>query len=142
MIEARIAHASAPRVDPANSAFRRPGAIGRIVRSTMLLSISTRPSVRNTVNPFQWLSVYLIAFARSDFCRLLSEALHQPNLESLEDRFCLGLSDNATLGGRPTTNPFLDLIHHPYPLQRLGRHRRLRLLVNLKELPAGGRQTV
>src|SRR5689334_24984668 len=76
MMEARIAHASAPRVDPANSAFRRPSAIGRIVRSTMLLSISPRPSVRNTVNPFQWLSVYLIAFARSDGGQLTACSAH------------------------------------------------------------------
>ena len=51
--DARIAQLSAPPQLPANSEFRRPRAIGRIARSTVLESISIRPSSRKAVNPTQ-----------------------------------------------------------------------------------------
>ena len=44
--------------------------IGRIERSTVLVSTSTRPSVRNTVRPPQWPSVYLIASARGNLAEM------------------------------------------------------------------------
>jgi hypothetical protein len=39
----------------------RCSAMGRIVRSTALLSISMRPSVRNRINLSQYLAIYLSA---------------------------------------------------------------------------------
>src|SRR4051794_30790205 len=51
--DARIAHRSPPESDPAKRAFFRPNGIGRMARSTVLLSTSTRPSDKNTVSPFQ-----------------------------------------------------------------------------------------
>ena len=47
---------SAPASCPAKSAFLRLRAIGRMVRSTLLLSISTRPSIRNSCRPSQYLA--------------------------------------------------------------------------------------
>src|SRR3954470_15161394 len=41
-------------------------AIGRMVRSTVFVSTSIRPSSRNTVRPAQWPSIYLIASTRLD----------------------------------------------------------------------------
>ena len=55
--EASTAQRSPPRCDPANSAFFLPSGIGRMPRSTVLLSTSTRPSTRNTVSPSQCPSV-------------------------------------------------------------------------------------
>src|SRR5882762_5653477 len=46
--------------------FLAPSLIGRMVRSTVFESISTRPSLRNTPSPFQWRSAYRIASARLD----------------------------------------------------------------------------
>jgi hypothetical protein len=51
--DARIAQLSAPPSLPLNNEFRLPIAIGRIERSTLLLSTSTRPSRRNSVSPSQ-----------------------------------------------------------------------------------------
>src|SRR3954451_21376559 len=51
---------------PAKSAFFRPSAIGRMVRSTVFVSTSIRPSSKNTVRPAQWPSIYLIASTRLD----------------------------------------------------------------------------
>src|ERR1700722_1593068 len=48
--EAIVAHVSPPASEPANRAFFRVMVIGRIARSTMLLSSSTRPSSRNRRN--------------------------------------------------------------------------------------------
>jgi hypothetical protein len=48
----------APPSDPANSAFLRVSAMGRIVRSTALESISIRPSSRNRPSPCQRASGY------------------------------------------------------------------------------------
>jgi hypothetical protein len=53
MCEATIAQFSAPPSEPAKSAFLRLSAMGRIVRSTMLESISMRPSSRKRVSPSQ-----------------------------------------------------------------------------------------
>ena len=53
--EAMIAQLSAPSSLPANSAFLRFSAIGRMERSTILLSISMRPSSRKRMRPSQWL---------------------------------------------------------------------------------------
>jgi hypothetical protein len=51
--EAMTAQCSPPLSEPANNAFLRLSAIGRIERSTMLLSISMRPSSRYRVSPSQ-----------------------------------------------------------------------------------------
>jgi hypothetical protein len=51
--EAMTAQCSPPPSEPANNAFLRLSAIGRIERSTMLLSISMRPSLRYRVSPSQ-----------------------------------------------------------------------------------------
>lgn len=48
--DARIAQLSAPPSLPLNNELRLPMAIGRMQRSTVLLSTSTRPSLRNNVN--------------------------------------------------------------------------------------------
>ena len=48
-----IAQWRAPPSLPANNAFFRPSVTGRIARSTVLVSISTRPSSRNTSRPGQ-----------------------------------------------------------------------------------------
>src|ERR1019366_7052790 len=69
-IEAKIAQLSAPPSLPLNNEFFLPSAIGRIERSTVLVSTSTRPSVRNTVRPSQWPSVYLIASARGNLAEM------------------------------------------------------------------------
>jgi hypothetical protein len=51
--EARIAQLSAPPSLPLNNELRLPIAIGRMERSTVLESTSTRPSLRNSVSPSQ-----------------------------------------------------------------------------------------
>jgi len=51
--DARIAQLSAPPSLLLNNELRLPIAIGRIERSTELLSTSTRPSRRNSVSPSQ-----------------------------------------------------------------------------------------
>ena len=53
MSEAWQAQFSAPSSLPANSAFFLPRAIPRIERSTVLESISMRPSSRKRLNPSQ-----------------------------------------------------------------------------------------
>ena len=54
--DAMTAQWTPPWSEPANSAFLRLSAIGRIERSTTLESISTRPSSTKTVRPAQCLS--------------------------------------------------------------------------------------
>src|SRR5215210_3777828 len=49
---------------PAKRAFFRPSAIGRMVRSTVFVSSSIRPSSRNTGRPAQWPRTHLIASTR------------------------------------------------------------------------------
>jgi hypothetical protein len=49
--EAMIAQCSPPLSEPAKRAFLRLRAMGRIVRSTTLVSISMRPSSRKRVSP-------------------------------------------------------------------------------------------
>jgi hypothetical protein len=51
---ATIAQWRAPPSEPANRAFLRPKAIGRMARSMMLVSSSSRPSSRNSTSPVQW----------------------------------------------------------------------------------------
>lgn len=51
MSEAMIAQLAPPSLLPAKSAFLRLSAMGRIDRSTVLLSISTRPSSRRRQSP-------------------------------------------------------------------------------------------
>jgi hypothetical protein len=51
--EAMMAQCSPPPSEPANSAFLRLSAIGRIDRSTTLLSISMRPLSMKRVSPSQ-----------------------------------------------------------------------------------------
>src|SRR5258708_15214203 len=58
--EAITAQLSAPPSEPAKRWFLAPSLIGRMVRSTVFESISTRPSFRNTPSPFQWRRAYLI----------------------------------------------------------------------------------
>ena len=53
--EAMIAQLAPPSSLPAKSAFLRLKAIGRMMRSTTLVSISMRPSSRKQHSPFQWL---------------------------------------------------------------------------------------
>jgi hypothetical protein len=50
--EAAIAQCRAPPSEPGNRLFLRPSAIGQIERSTVLVSISARPSSRKMVRPF------------------------------------------------------------------------------------------
>lgn|GEM_PF-6551450 len=57
MSEAIIAQFSAPASCPAKSAFLRLRAIGRMVRSTVLLSISMRPSDKKSFRPSQYLAM-------------------------------------------------------------------------------------
>ncbi|MGX1350493.1 hypothetical protein AB7M49_004069 [Bradyrhizobium elkanii] len=57
MSDARMAHVSAPPSLPANKWFFFPSPIGLMVRSTVLLSISMRPSSMKRVRPSQWLKV-------------------------------------------------------------------------------------
>ena len=47
------AQCRAPPSEPANNAFFLVRVFGRIARSTTLVSISTRPSSRNTTSPGQ-----------------------------------------------------------------------------------------
>ena len=51
--EARIAQCSPPPSEPAKRAFLRLSASGRIARSTLLESISMRPSPRKRHKPSQ-----------------------------------------------------------------------------------------
>src|SRR3954465_2181543 len=61
-----MAQVRAPLSLPAKSAFFRPSAIGLMVRSTVFVSTSIRPSSKNTVRPAQWPSIYLIASTKLD----------------------------------------------------------------------------
>src|SRR6516225_7077161 len=61
--EASIAQFSAPSSLPANRAFFLFRAIGRTLRSTVLESISMRPSSRKRTSPSQWLRPYRMAWA-------------------------------------------------------------------------------
>jgi hypothetical protein len=54
MSEVKIAHDRAPASEPAKRALRRPVATLRCRRSIVLVSISTRPSLRKTHSPSQW----------------------------------------------------------------------------------------
>ena len=56
--EAMTAQCSPPPSEPANSAFFRFNAIGLMLRSTTLESISMRPSSRKRIRPFQRESAY------------------------------------------------------------------------------------
>jgi hypothetical protein len=61
--EARAAQVSAPSSLPANKEFFLLSAMGRMLRSTQLVSSSMRPSCRNRSRPCQWFSAYRIASA-------------------------------------------------------------------------------
>lgn len=57
MNEAMVAQFSAPASCPANSEFLRLSAIGRMVLSTLSLSISRRPSAGKMQRPSQYLAI-------------------------------------------------------------------------------------
>ena len=61
-----MAQCRPPRSEPADSAFLRPRATGRIARSTVLVSRAARPSSRNTVRPFQSVSAWRNACAMAE----------------------------------------------------------------------------
>lgn len=54
MSEATIAQLAPPSSLPAKSAFFRFSAMGRMLRSTVFVSISMRPSSRKRLRPCQW----------------------------------------------------------------------------------------
>ena len=97
----------APASCPANRAFLRFRAMGRMVRSTGLLSISIRPSVRNRFRPCQYLAMYLRASPVGDLAetwprlgRDLGAALGQPTLECFQLWLCaLNAGRKAGVGG-------------------------------------------
>lgn len=70
MSDAITAQFCAPASRPAKSAFFRLSAIGRIVRSTVLLSSSIRPSLRKSVRPSQYLAMYLSASPVGDLAEI------------------------------------------------------------------------
>ena len=70
-----MAQFCAPASCPAKSAFFLLRAMGRIVRSTVLLSISIRPSPRNRISPFQYLSIYFSAAPVGDLAETCRRAL-------------------------------------------------------------------
>ena len=76
----------APASCPAKSAFLRFRAMGRIVRSTGLLSSSMRPSSRNRHNPSQYFAMYFRASPVGD-------------LVETQARFWASHSSNASIMG-------------------------------------------
>jgi hypothetical protein len=78
-----MAQLSAPPQLPAKRLFRLPRAMARIVLSTVLESISIRPSSRKAVNPVQWPSEYLIALAKTDWEEISAKATSSMALRSL-----------------------------------------------------------
>ena len=59
--DAMVAQFAAPASWPAKRAFFRFNAMGRMVRSTALLSISIRPSARKRQRPAQYFAMYFNA---------------------------------------------------------------------------------
>ena len=69
-----MAQFCAPASWPAKRLFLRPRAMGRMVRSTVLESISMRPSVKNRTNPSQYLAMYLSASPVGDLAETCNRA--------------------------------------------------------------------
>ena len=80
--EASTAQFSAPRSWPANSAFLRLSAIGRIERSTVLESISMRPSSRKRIEPVPLVQGVADRLGERRFPRQFGRALLEPELQS------------------------------------------------------------
>lgn len=120
----------APPSEPANNAFFRLSVIGRIGRSTVLLSSSIWPSSMKRVRPSQ----------RADGIGQLTlladqtEFRSQPSLECVGERPAFLLSIETSLLGAPTTDVLLDGIELSVMLERLGGDRRLAEPREIEEL--------
>ena len=77
-----VAHVSLPASEPANRAFFRVMVIGRIARSTMLLSSSTRPSSRNRRNSVLREREYRMASASLDLPEIRVSSLSHRAMSS------------------------------------------------------------
>jgi hypothetical protein len=82
--DATVAQCSAPPSDPANNAFFRLSATGRMERSTVLLSSSMRPSSMKRVRPSQ--RDRAVADGRGELALLAdqTEFCAQPRLERID----------------------------------------------------------
>lgn len=110
--EARQAHTSAPSSPPANKAFLRLRAMGRIARSTALVSSSIRPSSRKRISggPDLRLGIHLDIVFFDDLppgLDLLGEESRQGTSEPFQVVGGLGESDNSLpLSTGSATPPF------------------------------------
>src|SRR4051812_44881113 len=106
-----MAQVRAPLSLPAKSAFFRPSAIGRMVRSTVFVSTSIRPSSRNRARPAQWPSIYLIASTRLDrvgsSARVVINLVFKPSMIG----FVSACRTARRLGGTAPPDPRLDRIN-------------------------------
>ena len=84
--EAITAQCSAPPSEPANRAFLRFSAIGRMVRSTMLVSISMRPSSRKRLRPAQREQRVADGLGELGLLADQRELALQPRLERFDER--------------------------------------------------------
>src|SRR3954452_8405949 len=103
-----IAQCSPPPSEPANSAFFRLSAIGLMLRSTTLESISTRPSPINRVRPFQRESADRLGQfgLLADHLQLAAE----PRFELVDDDAAFVLAHRASLVRAAATDVRLDFI--------------------------------
>jgi hypothetical protein len=96
--EVMVAQCSAPPSNPANNAFFRLSAIGRMERSTVLLSSSMRPSsmsasgLPNATRCNGWLREFALLTDQTKFCP-------QPRFKGIDDLPTFLLPNRATFVG-------------------------------------------
>ena len=115
---AMIAQCFPPLSEPANKAFSRPRATGRMARSTVLVSSSRRPSSRNRISPLQWFNAYRIAWARAERPEMRpSVSANHACIASMSGRLRCSRTRRRTSAGWPRISSRLvergDLAHDP-----------------------------
>src|SRR3954454_8796258 len=136
-----MAQVRAPLSLPAKSAFFRPSAIGRMVRSTVLVSTSIRPSSKNRVRPAQWPSIYLIASTKLDRLGRSARAVINRVFRASRIGFVSACRRATPLGGIAAPDPRLDRINLAQGGDDVARERGVGGLVDGDELATGMGQT-
>src|SRR5258707_10116567 len=125
---------SAPWSWPAKSAFLRLRTMGRMPRSTMLVSSSMRPSSRKRTSPSQWFRPITKFVGDPGLARDVRQLMLEPGPERHDERLALLLAHAATLVGAFAPDRLLDRVERGDSLKRLTGDRRFTL--GLVEEPA------
>ena len=124
MSEAIVAQCSPPPSEPANKAFFLFKAMGRMLRSTILESISMLAIVDEARQAFPAGQHVTDRFGELCFLADESELCAQPRLQRINERLAFMAANTAPLIGVEAPDGFLDLVEHADAFQRFAGDRR------------------